>query len=481
MTRGERWAAGLFAGALVASATAPAHAASLHDAVDAALRAPTLARAHVGLLVVDAASGATLYARQAGDDFVPASTLKLIVGSAALARLGPAFTFATTVAAGASIGSGTLSGNLYLRGGGDVQLSDGDLEQAATAVAAAGVTHVSGAVVADATRYDAPRYPPGWQIDDIPYEYAAIPSALGLNLNVAHVRVLPGDAPGAPTTLQADPQSDALTLENAAVTGPPGSPDTTDLARPWDRPNTVVITGRYPLGAPPSDDLTPALPDPSRFAADRFLRALTTHGVTVDGGLAAGTTPPGAPVLWTHQSKPLRALLRDFWPPSTNLLGEQLLEELGVAAPSAAGDTRARGLAAERTWLRSIGVDPSTLTLADGSGLSSYDRVTPHALAGVLLADWRGPERATVLAALPVAGTSGTLSDLFGQAPLRGAIVAKTGSMNHARLLAGYARTHRDRTRVFVLMIDEWTDPSPAAERALDAARAQILTALIEE
>lgn len=476
------FAAGLFAAALAAGAVAPARASNVAAVVGAALRAPTLAGAHVGLLVVDADRGTTLYARGPDDDFVPASTLKLIVGSAALARFGPAFTFSTSVETDGSVTAGTLAGNLYLRGGGDVQLTDADLDEAASAVAASGVVRVTGGVVADATRYDAPRYPPGWEIDDIPYEYAAVPSALGMDLNVAHVRVLPGDAPGAPTTLQVSPQSDVLTVENASITGSPASQDTTDLLRPWDRPGTVVVTGRYPLGAPPSDDLTPALPDPARFTADRFQRALSAHGVTVTGELSAGATPPGARGLWTHRSKPLRALLRDFWPPSTNLLGEQLLEELGAQAPPASfGDTRARGLAAERVWLRSIGVDPGTLTLVDGSGLSSYDRVTPRALADVLVADWRGPQRATVLAALPVAGTSGTLSNLFGQPPLRGAIVAKTGSMNHARLLAGYARTQGGRTLVFGLMIDEWTGDSAGAERALDAARAKMLAALVED
>lgn len=479
MQRARRLAGSL--AVLIALFAAPARASTLQTSVTAALHAaPTLAGAHVGVLVLDADSGATLFARSADDDFVPASTLKLIVGSAALARLGTAFTFVTSVEAEGTLAAGTLSGDLYLRGGGDVQLSQTDLDAAAAAVAGSGIARIAGGVIADATRYDAPRYPSGWEIDDVPYEYAAVPSALGMDLNVAHVRVLPGDAPGSPTTLQTNVQSGVVTIENASVTGPPGSRDTTDLARPWDRPTTVVVTGRYPMAAPPSDDLTPALPDPARFTADGFARALAAHGVAANDAIASGTTPPDARVLWSHRSKPLRLLLRDFWLPSTNLLGEQLLEELGAQSATAVGDTRMRGLTLERAWLRSIGVEPETLTLADGSGLSSYDRVTPRALVTVLRADWRGPQRAIVLAALPVAGVSGTLGGLFDEAPLRGAIVAKTGSMNHARLLAGYAHTVHGRTVVFALMIDEWTDPSAGAEAAMDAARAKILAAIVE-
>jgi D-alanyl-D-alanine carboxypeptidase/D-alanyl-D-alanine-endopeptidase (penicillin-binding protein 4) len=484
--RGTR--AAFLAAATFASiaAIASAAATSPQRAIDATLTAKTLIGAHVGILAVDAASGAVLYARGADDDFVPASTFKLIVGSAALARLGRSFTFATEVDAAGSIADGVLNGDLYIRGGGDAQLSLDDLDAAAAAVARAGVRQVTGALVGDASRYDAPRYPLGWSIDDIPYEYAAVPSALSLGLNVAHIRVLPGEAIDAPSVLRVEPQTGAFTVENATVTGTRGSPDSTDLARPWDRPQTIRAIGSYPLGAPLSDDLEPAVPDPPAYAADLFVRALAAHGVMVAGGIRFGPAPTGTTSLWTHQSKPLAAVLRDFWPPSTNLIGEQLLEELGsqaarrtIAGSARGTDTRERGISNETDWLRSIGVDPTTLTIADGSGLSEYDRITPRALVTILRADWRGPLRDAVMAALPVAGVSGTLRSTFTHPPLKGAIYAKTGTTNHARLLAGYARTQRGQTVVFALMVNDWMDGSADAQRSLNAARAAVLDALV--
>lgn len=459
----------------------------LQDSIDAALQAPTLVGAHVGVLVLDAATGTPLYARNAADDFVPASTLKLIVGSAALARLGPAFTFTTEVKATGGIADGTLHGDLYLRGGGDAQLSIDDLAAASRAVSAAGIRRITGSLIADASRYDAPRYPPGWAIDDIPYEYAAVPAALGLDLNVAHVRISPGAIAGDPAVLHVLPQSDAFAVENAVVTGARGSADTTDLERAWDRPRTIRVVGSYPLGELLSDDLVPAVPEPAQYAADAFATALTSEGVTIAGGIRFGITPAGATTLWTHRSKSLDALLRDFWPPSTNLIGEQLLEELGAQAKQrepgdgsrSTLDVRVRGIADEIAWLQSIGVSGDTVTLDDGSGLSAYDRATPRALVSVLQTDWRTPERDAVIAALPVAGTSGTLQSRFGSPPLRGAVFAKTGSLNHARLLAGYVRTERGSTAIFALMINDWMGDSDRAEAALDAVRATILTAIV--
>ena len=57
--------------------------------------APTLHGAHVGLLVSDTNSGAVVYERRADDAFQPASTFKLLTGSAALALLGPEHRFHT--------------------------------------------------------------------------------------------------------------------------------------------------------------------------------------------------------------------------------------------------------------------------------------------------------------------------------------------------------------------------------------------------
>ncbi len=100
-----------------------------------------------------------------------------------------------------------------------------------------------------------------------------------------------------------------------------------------------------------------------------------------------------------------------MWQPSNNLLAESLLDAL---AP-----TRDAALARERTWLQSIGIDPTTMTLADGSGLSAYDRISARDLVTILQHDWNGQSRAVVLGALPVAGQSGTLAKVFHRAAAR--------------------------------------------------------------
>ena len=133
--------------------------------LDPLFNVPTLRGAHVALYAVSAQSGAVLYERNADDTMVPASNLKLVVGSAALDLLGTAFTFTTTLES-----DGT---SLYLRGSGDPLLDAADIADAARTLADERATHFASLAGEPDTR--STRYPDGWQQDDLVYDYAAPP------------------------------------------------------------------------------------------------------------------------------------------------------------------------------------------------------------------------------------------------------------------------------------------------------------------
>ena len=442
-----------------------AEIAALRVQLDAALRNPDLRGAHVGFVAVDTVRGTVLYEHNADDEMRGASTFKLLVGSAALQRLGPNFHFDTRLQADAAPVDGRITGNLYLRGGGDAHLSPGDLQDAAAELRREGVVAVSGALVTDASHDDAVRHPQGWSWDDLAQEYGPVVSALEVQDGVAHVYVSPGAAAGDPVTLRTDPPYDAFTIENAAITGPANSDDTTDVERPWNAPSTIRVVGSYPMHAAESDDLEPSLPDPEAYAAHVILHALNDNGITVTGGTRSGVTPASAVTLWHHESPAMPQLLADFWLPSDNLMGELFLKELGVASSGEPG-TYAGGIAAERAYLSSIGVDNATVSISDGSGSSAYDLVTPRDLVTILQSDWNGASRDTVIAALPQSGVRGTLAHSFAGTPLSELIFAKTGSETHIRALAGFLQTANHGPVTFALVINDWMGDRPPDTRS---------------
>ena len=459
----------------------PGQITALEHGIDARLADPVLRGAQVGFELVDTARGTTLYSRNRDREFMPASNMKLLTGSAALAKLGTAFVFETAVDADAQPQDGTLSGNLYLRGGGDAQLSAKDLDDAASALAAQGIKRITGALLIDGGRYDEERYASGWLWDDLPYYYAPALTALELEEGVVHVTMSASATVGAPVTLRVWPQSSTYTIDNRVASGMPGSKDTSDIVRPWNAPHTIELVGSYPQGAHESDDLAPTVPDPEAYAGDVFARALEAHGILVAQGARSGSTPARAVQLWSHRSALLPQLLADMWIPSDNLMAEMFLKELGIAQSGVPGSD-ANGATFEKAYLQSMGVNPGTVTISDGSGLSAYDRITPQDLIAILQSDWNSPSRELVLDALPIAGVRGTLKDAYAGTNAEGAVFAKTGTWTHVTTLSGYVETRTHGPVTFSLLINDWLgDHTPHGPDDLARVRSAIFSEIASQ
>ncbi|MEO6990024.1 MAG: D-alanyl-D-alanine carboxypeptidase/D-alanyl-D-alanine-endopeptidase [Candidatus Baltobacteraceae bacterium] len=462
---------------------------------DAFARSAGLRGAHVGLLAVDARSGAVVYARNAEDEFIPASNAKLVTGSAALARLGPAFRFHTEAVSDGAIVAGVLQGPLVIRGGGDALLNETALDDLIAALKRQGVQRLRDAPVIDASYFDRQPYPEGWTMDDMPYDYAAVVGAASFEENVVHLTVTPARAVGERALVVASPygrvdvpsEGCAPTIDvrviPLATTGARGSAANLDLRRdPW---GCIDVVGTIPLGAKP-ERLDAAVPSPAAYLRGALLAKLAAAGIAIERTSGAMAGPIGAETfgkipaaatattLWTHASEPLPELLADFWYPSDNLLGEVLLKALGVARSGTPGSSAA-GLALETDFLRSAGVDPTTVDLYDGSGLSRYDRMTPRSLVALLRYDWRSPSRDTVLDALPVAGVRGTLAHAYVGTPSERRLFAKTGGMLDVTNLSGYLATERHGALAFSFLIGD----ALGDDGAIAQTRAQILGALI--
>jgi len=380
----------------------------LARAIDALLAgSSTLRGAHVGLYAIDTVHGDVLYTREADDAFVPASTLKLITGSYALARFGPAFQFQTT----ASVDRRT--GTLTVRGSGDPLIDGEVLAALARAVRAAGITRLPGGVQLDDGGVVTEPYPPGWAWDDLTAAYAA-------------------------------PRSSITYQENAR------------------------------------DEAAETLPDQAFVAA--LDEALRIAGVDVTRSMSDGPAAPGAQLVWTYNGEPIGDLLADCWIPSDNFIAEQLLLAVGaqspaVTTPDGPTDLTGRAIAAEGAWLATLGVAGASYTIVDGSGLSSYDRLTPRDLAAVLQADWQSPQRVVFIDDLALAGARGTLKSAFAGTSAAGHVFAKTGSMNHTRALAGYLATEHHGAVTFAFLIDDWL----GSDADLDLLRGAVLARIVSD
>jgi D-alanyl-D-alanine carboxypeptidase/D-alanyl-D-alanine-endopeptidase (penicillin-binding protein 4) len=168
-----------------------------------------------------------------------------------------------------------------------------------------------------------------------------------------------------------------------------------------------------------------------------FRVALARSGVKVLG--RTKVTRAGGWPLAVRFSPPLEEILRHMDVESDNFTAELVLKQLG--ATSARQGTTAAGAAVARAVLAERGVPLAGVRIADGSGLSALDRLTPKALVTILQRVWADRElRPAVFRILPVSGRDGTLEDRLARPPARGNVRAKTGTLAVASSLSGFVR-----------------------------------------
>ena len=203
------------------------------------------------------------------------------------------------------------------------------------------------------------------------------------------------------------------------------------------KPSYVGIESR-PLSALSVADVPFAGMHGSAAAAARALtESLRARGIAVTGRAGGGRAPADALPIAFDLSQRLSNVVPRMNAHSDNFVAEMVLKGLGatVAEP---GSTAA-GARVVRSTLRGAGVRLAGVRIADGSGLSRFDRVTATALADILRAGASDARAGRIfVASLAVAGVSGTLERRLAVRPTRGRIHAKTGTTNRASALAGF-------------------------------------------
>jgi D-alanyl-D-alanine carboxypeptidase/D-alanyl-D-alanine-endopeptidase (penicillin-binding protein 4) len=184
-----------------------------------------------------------------------------------------------------------------------------------------------------------------------------------------------------------------------------------------------------------------ATADPAGAAAASFVRILNERGVHVAGESAWGTAPADALPLAEVKSAPLADVLRFMDRDSDNFTAELVLKTLGAEVRGKG--TTAAGARVVRDTLNAAEIPLAGVRIVDGSGLSRSDRLTPRAIASILVAAWGDSAlRQVIWDSLPVAGRSGTLERRLDRRPAYGAVRAKTGTTAVASALSGFVR-HR--------------------------------------
>lgn len=460
--------------ALAAAAPAPARAEapafSLRQRVEA-----KLAEAGPGTrfgLVVATQDGRELVAIAPDGRFIPASNTKIFTTAAAFEMLGDLHS--PDLSAGAFVRlrpAGRGAPDVVLVGRGDARLSSAPdciancLAELADAVAAK--VRVVRDVIGDDSHFPDERWSLGMSWNNIPTRSGTAVSALTLDDNELALRVAPGRPGDRPKAEVAAYYS----VDNRAVTVGEGKADLTVERLPGSA--VVRLTGIVPAGAA-SELVRLGIDDPAHYAAWRLKGMLEERGVRVTGAVrarhrpavpakypAAGASPDvaagDADALARATPGPLAEDLRLTSKVSQNVHAELLLRRIGRRQGTG---SVADGLSAARAMIERAGVPRWAYDLSDGSGMSTYNRVTPRGTVTFLRWLAGRPWGAEWRATLPVGGIDGTLARRFRGTGLQGRIFAKTGTLHGTNALSGYMLARSGQTLVFSVFANDVPEES---------------------
>lgn len=183
-----------------------------------------------------------------------------------------------------------------------------------------------------------------------------------------------------------------------------------------------------------------------------FRQYLAQKGISLQGSTTSGRVSASAQLLTTYTTS-IDQALRPMMKMSDNQVAESMFYQ--IAAQSGTPFATHRTAAAYiKQFIRShLQLTPENYRIADGSGLSQYNYVTPELLVHTLRYAYEHQDiYRHLLPALPVAGEDGTLKDRMRYTTAHGNVQAKTGTVTGICSLAGYATTRNKHRLCFAII-----------------------------
>lgn len=197
--------------------------------------------------------------------------------------------------------------------------------------------------------------------------------------------------------------------------------------------------------------LTPLLYDNRDTFAQHLRQTLRECGITWDGTTTQATVPAQATLI-CQRSHTIDQLLLPMMKRSDNSMAEALFYQIAAhSGTKRAG--RKQAVSAVNQLIRALGLNPDHYQIADGSGLSLYNYLTPQLLGQLLRYAYKHETiYRHLLPSLPVAATDGTLRKRCHGTAAAGNVQAKTGTVEGVSTLSGYLTTARGNRLCFSIM-----------------------------
>ena len=364
--------------------------------LDALAREADRAYYNTGICVWDLTADSLLWGYNQHKVMRPASTQKTLTAISALDILGAQHELRTRAFYTGNISpDGTLQGDIYVVGDFDPLYSISDLKELARAVRDKGILRIDGHIYADASMKNDDLYGNGWCWDDVPSKY--------------------------------EPYLCALMLER-------GKTHPTFTAYSKDAAFHPATHFAYVL----SQELA-------------NLKIVDSNGGNVPYGQK--DYPYNGQSIYT-QTRTVEQVMQQMLKKSDNLHAEALFFQL-AHLNKGRRCTWKDGARQVENVLRKAGASTSLVEVADGSGVSLYNYVSPETEVAMLRYAFRNKNIYNYFyPALPVAGVDGTLDSRMKSGPAFRNVHAKTGTLEGVIALCGYVTASNGHQLAFSILVN---------------------------
>ena len=404
----------------------------------------TSSQRKIGIMVRSADTGKPVFRYNSKKEFIPASNNKILSSIAALSLLGKNFRFKTEFYLGGGVHSGVGHGGLYVKGFGDPTIDIKKIREIAERIKTLGITRIDGGVYLDGSYFDDIHYGEGWDPEWFGKSFCPPVTAISFNYNSAKIRISASGVQGAPATVRTEPAEFPFPIRGRVS----ASLKRSGVRAEYNERNELRISG-YVSSRKKAETLELSVPDPFFYFGGVLKKVLEENGVEVTGPIDRRKVPRWAGKIFTHYSEPLDTIIHEYNKESVNIIGESIVKAIGAEFLSAPGSWKS-GTYVIENHLRMIGLN-GNFSMADASGLSRLNRVSPEDITHALAKAYEDPDISEeFIASLPIAGVDGTLKKRFRN--LKGKVYAKTGYLEGARSLSGYVFGKNGRVYVFSII-----------------------------
>lgn len=421
--------------------------------IDSLLNNKLLDAAFVGIKVVNLTKNETIYEKNPNKLFRPASNMKLFTTAAAIELLPADFYFKTELITDGDIVDSILYGNLFLKGYGDPMLKTGDLDSLVKYLTIKNIKRIKGNLVGDVSYFDDNYWGKGWMWDDEPEPFAAFITPLTINENSVKVFVTPGTKIGEPAKVKIEPATEYVHIVNSAFTSAindTGLEKIVVIRDRKERNNVITVTGFIPYNSK-EKEFAVSVWKPELFTLQLLRNKLKQSDIKIEGKVLIDTISRGKTVATVR--RPIDSILTEINKNSNNLASENLLKTLSAEILKKRGNSES-SIHLVNKFLSSIEIDTSKIVIADGSGVSRYNLLSPDAVVKLLSYYYRSQKYNRLYPTLAIAGVDGTLKNRFQTGNVKYNFHGKTGTHSDALSLSGYLRNSNNDTLAFSIFFN---------------------------